>query len=387
MIGLLAPAILALALLHAGEPVRVDLSGYAEARYFYLHGVDTGDNYLSQERLRPTFTARGENRSWLRLTVTPQVLFKQGRNEPPVREVSDYLTVERLYLDLETQSVDLRLGRQSIHWGSAKFWNPTDVFRETFLADYWAERKGINAAMLTWRLPQEISLTAVAATGDTDLAKSRFAGRAAVTRGSRTLAAVFMEDRALDQRVAGFDFRGRDRVGYWVEAAWYEPKRLSREPHHEVAVGLDYLILFRHGAAVALQYYHDSSGEARVHDYNRLLTWFGMRTNLAQDYATFSGLLNWNQWLTLGLNLIYNLDDDTSFWIPSANFKLPKGLELNLGANLFAGPAGGEFHLTSAEQLEEQTPPGTFPFLFESPEEVAEGIAEAIYYVWLRWNF
>lgn len=382
-----AIVIFTLAALGGGDPVRAELSGYAQVRYFYLHGVEEGDNYLSQERLRPTFTGAFQELPQVKLTATPQVLFKQGRNEPPVREVSDYLTVERLYLDAAYKSVDLRLGRQDIHWGSAKFWNPTDVFRQTFLADYWAERQGINAVMVNLHLPQELTLTGVGATGDTDPNQNRYAFRGAVRRWNQELALVFMDDLVQDQFVYGFDCKGRYKIGYWAEAAWFHPKQQSRPRHGEIAAGLDYLIPFRKGAAVAVQYYHDGSGAARVHDYDRLLTLFGLRPTLAQDYAAFSGLLNWNKRVTLGLNLIYNLDDDTSFWIPSTNIKLVDGLEVNLGANLFAGPRGGEFHLTNEEQLVEQTPAGTFPFLFESPEEVTEGIADAIYYIWLRWNF
>ncbi len=363
------------------------LSGYAAVRYFYLDGVAGGDNYLLDERLRPTFTETLDSLQEVTLTVTPQLLLKQGRNAPPIAEVDDYLTVERLYLDAALPRVGLRLGRQELHWGSGKFWNPTDVFRETFLADYWAERKGVNAARLDLHLPQAVELTAIVSCGDTVFDQNRYAGRALISRWDQALAVVFMDDQVKDQYVYGADFHGRYRIGYWVEAAWYDAKLKSVPDHAEVATGLDYLIKVRSGAAIAVQYYHDGSGVTRPREYDRLLTLFGLRTNLAQNYATFSGLLNWNQTATLGLNLIYNLDDGTAFWIPSTNLNLPKGFQINLGANLFAGARGGEFHLAGEKYLAEQTPPGTFPFLFDSPAKVMNGVANAIYYVWLRWNF
>jgi len=381
-----AIVLVALAVLGRVGEAWAELSGYAQVRYFYLQGVEEGEQYLVQETLWPVFSGEFKNFPRVRLTATPQLLLKQGLNEPNVHQASDYLSVQRLYADVDYHPVELRLGRQDIHWGSAKFWNPTDVFRQTFLADYWAERQGINAALVNVHLPQELTLTAVAATGD-DFNLYRAAGRARIRRWNQELALVFMDDGIKDQLVYGFDFKGRYKIGYWAEAAWIYPKQLRLKHHAEIAAGLDYLIPFWKGAAVAVQYYHDGSGVARVHDYDRLQTIFGLRPALAQDYATFSGLLNLTKRVTLGLNLIYNLDDDTSFWIPSTNIKLVDGLEVNLGANLFAGPRGGEFHLTNEEQLVKQTPPGTFPFLFESPEEVTESIAHSIYYVWLRWYF
>jgi len=364
-----------------------DLSGYLQARYFFLDGIKSGDHYLSDERLRPTFTESFQVWPELSLIATPQLLLKQGRNVVRAAEAEDYLTVERLYFDLDYKPVEIRVGRQDIHSGSGKFWNPTDVFRQTFLADYWAERQGINAAQITFRLPQELQLTVVASTGDTVLDQNRYAGRAAISRWDQTLSAVFMDDTVKDQLVYGFDFHGRSKIGYWVEAAWFFPKQIPLPHHGEIVAGLDYLAKVRSGAALAVQYFHDGSGVAQSQRYDRLLTLFGQRTNLAQDYATFSGLLNWNKALGLGLNLIYNLDDGTSYWIPSTNLTLPKGFQINFGANLFAGPRGGEFHLTRKEDLIEQTPPGTFGFIFDNPGQVLDGMASAIYYAWLRWNF
>ena len=371
----------------AGRSAGAELSGYAAARYFYLDGVTGGDNYLLDERLRPTFTETLDSLPEVTLTVTPQVLLKQGRNSPAIAEVDDYLTVERLYLEAALSRVSLRLGRQELHWGSGKFWNPTDVFRETFLADYWAERKGVNAARADLHLPQAVELSAIVATGDTVFDKNRYAGRATISRWNQALSAVFMDDQVKEQYVYGADFHGRYKIGYWVEAAWYDAKPKGVPDHAEAATGLDYLIKVRSGAAVAVQYFHDGSGVTHPSQYDRLLTLFGLRTNLAQNYATFSGLLNWNKTATLGLNLICNLDDGTSFWIPSTNLNLSKGFQVNLGANLFAGARGGEFHLADAKYLVEQTPPGTFPFLFDSPAAVMNGVASAMYYMWLRWNF
>ena len=56
-----------------------------------------------------------------------------------------YLDVDRLYLDWYTGPVDVRVGRQALTWGSARFLNPTDPFPEVLFAEPWRPRRGVNA--------------------------------------------------------------------------------------------------------------------------------------------------------------------------------------------------------------------------------------------------
>ena len=51
-----------------------------------------------------------------------------------ISRAHDYLEVARLYVDWYHPSFDLRVGRQSIYWGSAAFLNPTDPFPEFLIA-------------------------------------------------------------------------------------------------------------------------------------------------------------------------------------------------------------------------------------------------------------
>jgi hypothetical protein len=374
-----------------------ELSGYAEARGFYLQGVsDDDEKYILLERLRPTFTQEIENLPRTSLTVTPQLYFQQGRcyeyeiDETgyslqkvrcKIEELDDYLTVERFYLDCYLERFDLRLGRQAVNWGSAQIWNPTDLFREFFLTDYWAERKGINAAKAFVPLPGNSWLAAVAATGDTSISDNRYGLKLGTTWIDADIAGVFMDDTVEDRLVAGLDLKGQLKIGYWLEGAWFFPTDSDQDDHLEFVVGVDYSFPLKDGLIISAQYYYDGSGERHREDYD----WqnYITRFNLAQDYTSLMATLAWNDEVSLSLLAIANLDDSTGIITPYLNLLLPFNLQLSLGANLSVGPEGGEFR------------PGDDPakltdnFLLRIvlAEYLLPEVPENIYYLWLRWNF
>lgn len=140
-------AALLLALL-ATPAAAQEVAGFAELRgaaYAAVHGTPVA----LIERIRPDFSA--EFAEGIVLSVTPELLLAQGRSLPDeiaarlgveraranevlrIDGVSDYLSVERLYLDVYGERLDLRLGRQAINWGSAFVVNPTDPFPEVLL--------------------------------------------------------------------------------------------------------------------------------------------------------------------------------------------------------------------------------------------------------------
>jgi hypothetical protein len=152
-----APSLLLLGVLTtlAAEARAQDALGFAELRGSYFAGV-SGERWQLVERVRPTLESELGER--LKLVTTVEAGLAQGRST--LRELertlraeglgplldacdclpsyansrlgingaSDYLEVDRLYVDFYGQSFDLRVGRQALQWGSARFFNPTDPF-------------------------------------------------------------------------------------------------------------------------------------------------------------------------------------------------------------------------------------------------------------------
>ena len=153
-------------------------SGYTELRG--TRANVSGTSWTTQQRLRPTLKIYPSDRLSVRLTVEAQ--HNQGRHDatefvefvdqavqeqldlnlaqveeltgchisanPAVESVEDVVSIERLFLDINQSSMDLRVGRQAIAWGSAIGINPTDVFSEFLLSEPWRERSGVDVARL-----------------------------------------------------------------------------------------------------------------------------------------------------------------------------------------------------------------------------------------------
>ncbi|UCD84952.1 MAG: hypothetical protein JSU92_01820 [Deltaproteobacteria bacterium] len=374
-----------------------ELSGYIEARGFWPQGVtDDDEEYITIERFRPTISYDHESVPWINLTVTPQLYFQQGRcyhyefDETDyslkkvrckIEEVDDYLTIERLYLDCYLKRIDFRLGRQAVNWGSAQIWNPTDLFREFFLADYWAERKGIDAAKVFFPLPGNLWLTAVAATDDTSISDNRYGLKLGTTWKDADIAVVFMDDTVAERLVGGVDIKGQFEIGYWFEGAWFFPTDSDLDDHLEFVVGVDYSFPLKDGLIIAAQYYYDGSGERSKQDYDWLD--YINRFSMARDYASLLASLAWNDEVSLSLLVISNLNDSTGIITPYLNLLLPSNLQLSFGENITVGPEGGEFR------------PGDDPAkLTDNPflkdmlaKYLLPEVPESIYYIWLKRSF
>ena len=262
-----------------------EVSGYVEGRASYQHGVD-GVPWETVERLRPTFEGALHER--VDLVATPQVVVIQGRDpvaegyrlldeqvgpiletagcslDPPDRyaSVDDVLSVERLYLDLYHPRVDVRVGRQALNWGSAQFFNPTDLFAQNFLATPWAERAGVDAVRATVPFGERHQVVGVAAL-DRDLEGGRFGLRPTFNVASTDISPVLgyvTDDGFAGTPSVGLDLRGQLVVGWWVEAAADVDTSALDETAPVVTAGLDYSLPILDSFLVVGQYTYDATG-------------------------------------------------------------------------------------------------------------------------------
>lgn len=346
-----------------------EVYGYLEARWLRIEGVSHEfPEYVTAERFRPTLVEELDSVKGVSVTATPEFHLFQIEDDPPdIHETDDYLTVERLYADVDAGPARIRLGRQAVNWGSALLWNPTDLFQEVFLTDYWSERKGVNAARVYVPMPHEFRFTAVAATGDTVFYHNRFGAKASLARWGADTSVVWMDDTVLDRLAWGLDVKGTAVVGYWVEAAAFAPKDTEIDGYEQAVAGVDYSFPVLGTLYIAGQYYYDGSGEAAPDGYDRAALMMGERTTLGMHYANLLAALSINTDLSVSVNGIYNLDDSTYLVTPYVTVSF-SSLRVTGGANLYGGPEGGEWN----------------PHPDQDPMET---VPRAVYYTWARWYF
>jgi len=237
----------------ADEP---SAEGYVEARGQYVAGVDD-DSWQLVERVRPSATIPLHER--FAFTMTVEAALVQGADETDFSDVSNYLSVERLYFDAYLPVADVRVGRQAIYWGSAFLVNPTDPFPEVLVTQPWKERTGVNAVRAAIPIGERNRFQAVV--GSDDVSRNvRAAGRATVNAWATDFSLVGAYREETDDGFVGVDLRGTAGVGFWLEGSWH----LDVDPYEEVAVGVDYSFPLLDGLIVNAQYYRNGSGAVDV---------------------------------------------------------------------------------------------------------------------------
>jgi hypothetical protein len=319
--------------------------GYVEARGQYVAGV-ADDEWQAVERVRPETTVPLHER--VAFTATVEAAFVQGRDATELVEADDYLSVERLYLDVWLPFADARIGRQAINWGSAFFVNPTDPFPEVLLTEPWRERAGVNAARVTVPIAERHSFQGVIGIDD-GFDNVRAAGRATANVLQTDFSVVGAYRQETDDGLVGLDVRGTAGVGFWVEGAWH----LDVDPYEEVAVGIDYSFPLLDGLVVNAQYYRNGSGAVDVLADPLFLLDQAESTDdpfapvfHGRDYAMAGGSLIVNTAFSGSALFVQNLGDGSAVAVPSLTWTPSGWFELSGSALVPVATwgDGGELH-------------------------------------------
>ena len=380
--------------------------GFAEWRFSLMPGVD-GDDWQFIERLRPSFdVAIGER---MALVATIEAALSQGRDLSrefrrtieesdlgPFLELADctwperrnqalgidgaadYLDVDRLYLDIYGAWADIRIGRQSINWGSAQFLNPTDPFPEVLFAEPWRPRRGVNALRANIPIGAMNDLTAVVATDDI-FKQTRAALRLRINWLQTDWAMVGAWRSDNKSGLLGIDLRGTLGVGWWFEGA---VTFADGERNAALTAGIDYSFPVLERLMLSLQYHRNQNGATHPDDYAQQggLTGVALPScdaipaemlpaagdvdpfapfTRARDYLMLGGTIAVDEDLSGSLFWMQNLNDGSAMAVPSVNFLAHDRLEFALTVQLPLAlwGDGGEFK-PRAQDLYLDTPLG-----------------------------
>lgn len=418
--------------------ITAEAAGYAELRFAAMPGVD-GTWWSLSERLRPRFEASLHER--VRLVAEGELRLTQGRHTQTefqdavdesdfapllelaectwpedentrlhINTVGDYLSIERLYLDLYLPGVDLRIGRQPLFWGSAAMLNPTDPFPELLVTEPWRPRRGTNAIRALVPLDADSDLTTVVGTSDL-FSAVRLAGRWRRTVGPVDLAFVAAYRGDDEDGLFGIDLRGNTGIGWWFEGALHMQPGGVRE---ELAIGIDYSFPVLDGLVLVAQYYRNgrhgagTSALARgiepPHCHPPEAEGATVSTDLSTllfptgGTATFAPLLSGSDYLMLAVTQIFarelslsvtalqNLEDGTGLLVPTLTARPWGFVEIAASAQIGyrLGEEGGEFRPDDKSLVR------TFdlgPLLGERTLDLRGLAPDATISVWTRFSF
>lgn len=373
----------------------VDSIGYIEARNSYFGSA--GTKWQMVERWRPTLQVK-TRRSKFVLTLDGQLT--QGRyltgeylsrvdnqletllppgldgTQPTLDELIDdcawnvstnrtYKTFDevfktaRLFVDLNTPAVDLRIGRQAVNWGSAKFFNPTDVVPENFIAEPWRERKGVNAFKANIPVGEEGLISTLLSTND-DFNALQGAVKAGTTIQNTDIYGILYGNNS--HLMIGLDIKGERKIGWWAESAMYISWDENQQ-HLKTSVGADYSFPVMQQLTVGLQLFHDGSGEiptlyewssrtildiADCPKYNIEVPPRGkQRQTLGRWYIMADQYLTMSNTWTMSNVVLLNVADRTGMIFPTVTYH-GKAISFTGGAQMIFGK-DGEFNPPSVQ--------------------------------------
>lgn len=405
--------------------------GFAEVRLSWFPGA-AGDKVQVVERVRPTFQLSITD--WVKLVGTIEAGLAEGRDTGTVlaeelqhselgplltaaqcaptpytngflhlNGAKDYLDVDRLYLDLYLTRLDVRVGRQAINWGSARFFNPTDPFPQVLLTEPWRPRRGINAVRVNVPFTQTADFTAVVAANDSFTAV-RASARARVNWKGTDFAVVGAYRGDANNGLVGIDIRGTLGVGYWFEGAY----SFSAKPHEEFSVGLDYSFKVLEQLTVFAQYYRNGAGASNPDDYTSATSRLAVASpitcaaggpfsaagsttpdpfapfTVGRDYLLLGASLGLTPDLSVSATALQSLDDGSALVLPAVTYAVLDWLDVSASASIptIVWGRGGEFKPRPQDlRLSVETPNGTLS------ANLAGLVPAATITVWTRASF
>jgi hypothetical protein len=256
----------------------------------------------------------------------------------------------RGYVSLHNGSATLTAGRQRIGWGTARFWSPMDMFNPISpLQIESEERQGVDAAVLEFTSPGALRWSAVYAPQD------GFRQSASALRLSRTVhnydfdvaAARFGQDWT-----AGVDFAGqvrgagvRGELTYRWRHAIPGAIPISTRDALRLVIGSDYA--FANGLYLVGEYFYNQGQPDLLQnaplDPNVLLRFSNEIFTLHRHFISAGGSYPVTPLWKLETYAVSDVAGPSAVVLPRLSHNLTANIDLNVGAQIFASSAGGEF--------------------------------------------
>jgi len=247
-------------------------------------------------------------------------------------------TLYRGWVEYDAASINLKLGRQRIAWGSGRIWNPTDRFNPVQPTALEPEQKlGVDALRASWNYAGNGSLIAVAAPARPSTRTSRkLALRWQDTFGEFDVA--LMGGRIRNENIFGLDVTGNlGDAGIRLE--WMQARNPLEGRYGQLSAGIDYTwhnAWFSNGLYTALEYfYNGAAGFTRIRQD---------RLNSRSKHL-LGGMLGYDLTPLWRIDLLLIADLHQSGWFiaPSITWSARENVDISFFAQFPQGNGASEF--------------------------------------------
>lgn len=245
--------------------------------------------------------------------------------------------IDRLFIKVDFENLNITLGRQRIAWGTGRIWNPLDFFNPINPTNFSKiEKDGVDAVNLKWNISSLTDLSVVL-----NLQKNNSSNYAARFRTN------FLEFdwSFLGGYIRNIPVIGTDFAGNLFNAGFRGEFLVSFENSNKVLkfiLGADYQ--FTPKLYTLIEYHYNGYGKINKHNYDFSVVLSGKSIYLAQDYIVFSTSYLVHPLLNLVLIVNNNLNDASRYYSINVGWSMTESISLNLGVLFFVGKNYSEYY-------------------------------------------
>ena len=249
--------------------------------------------------------------------------------------------IDRAYLDWYQGKWQIVVGKQRINWSKSYVWNPNDIFNAYSFFDFdYEERRGTDAVLVKYNFGTTSSLEA-ASTIEKDIDRTTIAAKYNLSKLGYDL--QFLGGKYQTDIVAGMGWAGQIQgAGFKGEVSYFHSYQKDSSPGMLVAnISSDYYfpstLSFRWEAIY-------NSHPQLPQDSLFFLQPVTAKQLTFNHYSVFASVgYDITPLITVNLNGIWYVDDQSFFINPTVTFNLSGSTEFLLAAQLFDGARTSTF--------------------------------------------
>ena len=243
--------------------------------------------------------------------------------------------VHRLSYRLSKEKYDFSVGRQRIAWGTARIWNPMDLFNQISPTAIEAgEIAGADSLYLAVRPSDGFQVEVAGAIGvDEDDTRWGIKARKSISSYDFSL----MAGQVREQDVLGFDF-----TGYLGDAGFRgEFVRFSDELRDYLQAVVSYEYIFPNSVSILVEYLYNGGSLGNL----PLMSLAGLDSNTAivtrnKHFLGVRSAGQVTQLISAGVISVYDLEDGSIFLYPNLVYNWKQNIDVMAGFQLFLGDNG-----------------------------------------------
>jgi hypothetical protein len=251
-------------------------------------------------------------------------------------------TIDRLWVDLNYEKFQAKIGRQRINWGQTLVWNPNDIFNAYSFFDFdYVERPGSDAVRLQY-FPQASSALEFAVKAD----ENKDVTAAALYRFNKwgydiQFLAGYVNG---EDFVAGAGWSGASgSISFRGEASWFQPSKHFTDSTGRglFTIGFDKIFADNSMAQVQLMYCNDP---LKITGFNSFYSGNLSSKDLAiSRFSAFSQLMvQATPLFNFSLSMMWLPDLQGYFAGPSIDCSLAENIDFSLIWQHFKSKMGGD---------------------------------------------